>query len=28
VLPARVEVYDPVHWHLPQRKLAVPVACA
>ena len=28
VLPARVEVYDPVHWHLPQRKLAVPVARA
>ena len=28
VLPARVKVYDPVHWHLPQCKLAVPVAHA
>jgi hypothetical protein len=28
VLPPSVEVYDPVHWHLPQRKLAVPVARA
>jgi hypothetical protein len=28
VLPSCVEVYDPVHWHLPQRKLAVPVARA
>jgi hypothetical protein len=28
VLSSRVKVYDPVHWHLPQRKLAVPVARA
>ena len=28
VLPSCIEVYDPVHWHLPQRKLAVPVARA
>ena len=28
VLSSCVEVYDPVHWHLPQRKLAVPVARA
>ena len=28
VLASWVKVYDPVHWHLPQCKLAVPVARA
>ncbi len=28
VLSFWVKVYEPVHWHLPQRKLAVPVARA
>ena len=28
LLPARVEVNDPVHWQLARRKAAVPVAAA